>query len=160
MRVQPASIDQVMQTADGAWTLIPAQAGTVAGDIAALDRGLCVRLSERGRCFVVFHRWHSGCPHNGEGNEGSEYLVLTVDAHLSRLGVWEGLDERVTRRLQEIDPYGRAGYDYVAELEVRRLERERKRRQEFEERMGEPAELVAHELRKAEGARYRGRVFT
>ena len=61
--------------------------------------------------------------------------------------------------MREIDPHGRAQYDYVGDLDASRKERERQRKHEFAESMGEPAEQTAFELRKAFGERPKGGIF-
>ena len=157
--VQPARIDQVAQTADHDWVILDADAGGVVSDLKKMDAGLEVRFSRSQECWVVFHRNHHGCPHNGTGGEGSTYLVDTAQASRSATGVWTGLDERIVKRFEEIDPFGRGHYDYGAELERRTLKARDERRKQTEERMAQAGEQVAFALRKDLGERYKGRIF-
>lgn len=161
MKVQPAQLDQVLVSEeDGGVVILSADAGTVAADLKELDRGLEVRFIKHASHWRIVHVSHPGCPHNAHVGEYGEYLVTTVHAELSDLGVWVGLDQRIVDRLREIQPGGRGGYDYAKALEDRRREREKRNRDEWNERMGEAAEQAAHALRKANGERYRGRIFT
>ena len=160
MDVEPAHISQIQVGEDGRVYEISADSSSVAADLQALDRGLKVRFSERGECFIVRHEHHDGCPHNGSVGPGGSYLVMTVKATQGRTGVWTGLDQRVVDRMRYIDPHGRSGYDYVRELELGRIRAEEERRKAFRERLGEFAELTAHTLRKDLGlGPYKGRIF-
>ena len=159
MEVQPASISQVQVGEDGRVYEISAESSTVVADLQAMDKGLKVRFSERGQCFIVRHEHHDGCPHNGTVGEGGSYLVSTVQAYQGRTGVWTGLDQRLVDRIRFIDPHGRSGYNYADELEkASRKAREDQRRQ-FTEKMGDIGERAAHALRKDLGQRYKGRAF-
>ena len=161
MEVEPAHIDQVLIGEDGKVYDISAESCSVAADLQAIDRGLKVRFSERGECFIVRHEHHPGCPHNGDQGPGSSYLVLTAKAQRGRTGVWTGLDQRVVDRIRYIDPHGRSGYDFVRELEMNRIRGEEEREKAFRERVGEGAELAAFALRKDLGlGPYKGRIFT
>ena len=157
MDIPAAHVSQIVRAADGKLYELSAESCTVAADLAAIDKGLKVSFSERGECYVVRHEWHDGCPHNADVGPGGSYLVLTAKAHRGRSGVWQGLDERVVQRIQQIDPQGRSGYDFVRELELRRIREEEKQRREFEEWFGPVAEQTAYALRRDLGERYKGR---
>ena len=158
MQVEPAHISQIRLGEDGRIYELSADACSVAADLQAIDKGLKVRFAERGKCFVIYHEAHPGCPHNA-GPEGHSYLVRSVQAYQNRLGTWEGLDSRIVERFREIDPKG-GRYDYAQALERAALERERKLKKEREEMFGEIAELGAHAIRKDLGlGPYKGRVF-
>lgn len=154
MDIEPANINQVRLGEDGRVVEIDRDVGNVARDLRDLDPGLKVRFAERGKCWVVYHEHHPGCPHNGTQQQ---YLVKSIQAHQGRTGAWTGLDQRLVDRLREIRPGG--GYDYVQALEraaKTRAERQRKQRAEL---FGEMAEHGAHAIRKDLGARYQGRAF-
>lgn len=159
MEIPPASVAQIQMAADGRVYEISAESSAVAADLEKIDAGLRVRFSESGKCYVVFHRHHPGCPHNGTGGPGSEYLVRSVQAQQGSTGVWTGLDQRLVDRIRFIHPHGRSGYDYAAELERSATDGIRQRKQQFAEKMGEAAEQIGHALRKDLGERYRGRAF-
>jgi hypothetical protein len=160
MDIQPAHISQVVAGADGRVYEISADMSTVAADLQEIDKGLKVRFSERGECFIIRHDWHPGCQHNGDVGEGGSYLVKTVRADRNRSGTFTGLDQRVVDRIRYIHPTGRSGYDFVAELDRKRARRERREKHEFAESLGEAAERTAHALRKDLGlGPYKGRVF-
>ena len=161
MDIPAASVSQIQVAPDGRMYEISEESSRVAADLKQIDAGLRVRFSEAGGCYVVLHRHHPGCPHNGTGGPGSEYLVRSVDAQFNpRLGVWTGLDQRLVDRIRFIDPHGRSGYDYAGELERKTLDAQKEKRREFEERVGDAAERTAHALRRDLGEpRYKGRIF-
>lgn len=156
MIVEPANFNQIRLDEDGTYVEIDADAGSVAEDLRRIDAGFKVRFGKRGKSWIVFHEWHPGCPHNGDGLEGSTYLVLTAQARQTNSGVWSGLDQRVVRRVEEI---GHPGYDYAGELErasKRRAKQEQARRDEL---VGKMAEDAAHAIRKDLGRPYKGHIF-
>jgi hypothetical protein len=128
---------------------IPAEYGGVAADIARLDPCLKLRHSKSSDCFIVFRVHRNGEPCREDDPERTEDLVLSAVE----------CDERIVKRLEFIDPQGRGGYDYAAELEKATLDAHRTRRQEFAERMGDTAEHVAHAMRRDLGERYRGGII-
>jgi hypothetical protein len=152
MRIEPAHIEQIRRARDGRMVLVSADAGGVADDLAKIDPGLKVRFAEAGQppYWVVF--WESPDGRNTE-------LVLTAQAYQNNSGVWEGLDQRIVKRVQEIDPHGRGGYDFAKEVEAQNRNATQARRRAFTERIAPTAELAAHALRKDLGQRYRGRAF-
>lgn len=159
MLVEAATVDQIRQTDDGGWIVIPAEAGTVAGDIRKLDAGLKVRFSKTSKHWAIFHEHHPDCPHNGTAGPGSTYLVMTAQAHQGIGGIWTGLDQRVVKRLEQINPFGRAGYDYAAELEKSHHDAQKRQKHEFAERVGEAAERAAHSIRRELSlGSYKGRI--
>lgn len=137
--------------------VIPAEAGTVAGDLQRMDRGLKLRFNKRPgqECWVVYHEHHDDCPHNGDGGPGSTYLVLSARAYQGNLGTWSGADQRLIKRLEEINPFGRNGYDFVAELEKKKTEGQKRAREEFYEKTGPIGELAAAAVRKDLGLKNR-----
>lgn len=149
MRIQPASIDQVRIASDGRLVTITADAGGVAEGLRRLDPCLRLRYSEAGDCWIVYRVHRAGEPCSDDDPDRTEELVLTA----------QECDQRIISRLEYIDSQGRGGYDYAKALEQGRKDRERQERAAFHERIGGAAELAAHELRKANGESYRGRVF-
>lgn len=152
MNIEPAHIDQIRRARNGRMVLISADAGGVAEDLRRIDPGLKVRFAENGNPPFWAVYWESE-------DKRTTQLVLTVAAHQNSSGVWEGLDQRVVKRIQEIDPHGRSGYDYAKELERLARERERARVYDFEQKVGPLAEQAAAAVRKDLGSRYKGRAF-
>jgi hypothetical protein len=66
-------------------------------------------------------------------------------------------DQRIVRQIEEIDPRGRSGYDFVAEVERRNREAEDRKRKERAEKVEEHGEELAHAIRADMGTRYKGR---
>jgi hypothetical protein len=152
MRIEPARVEQVRQAADGRMVLISAEASTIAADLRRIDKGLKVRFAENGNppFWAVYH----------ESDDGrSTQLVMTAQAHMTASGTWTGLDDRIVKRLEQIDPMGRSGYNYADELEKSALQAARDRKHAQYERNGEIAERVAFTLRKDLGEKYKGRIF-
>ena len=159
MEIEPAHISQIRLGDDGTVYEYDADAGTVAADLQAIDKGLRVRWTERGHCWIIYHKHHPGCPHNGAGQEGSEYLVTSVQAYQGRTGIWTGLDQRVVDRIRFINPQA-GNYDYAKALEAHSKRREERQRKDRAEVFGEMAEVGAHAIRKDLGlGPYKGRVF-
>lgn len=167
MRIEPASISTIQAAEDGSFIEVSADAGTVAGDLQKIDKGLLVRLKitdvPRGQeRFIIYHRNHSGCEHNHKDAhgrdfpDGSTYLVSTWPAYQNSFGTWEGLDQRAVHRFHEI---GSPEYDYANAIEQHNAKVAREQRREKQEHVGELAERAAHALRKDLGARYKGRAF-
>lgn len=128
--------------------VIDADVGGVVKDLKRLDPCLEVRFAEHGNppYFVVFWRSEDGC---------DTYLVKTVQAHQNMAGVWEGLDQRLVRELEAIDPHGRGGYDYAKALERNEAERKRRNEQARAERFGELSEQAAAAVRRDLGIKRR-----
>lgn len=147
MLVEPASLEQVMRANDGRYVLVDADVCTVAADLQRIDARLKVRFAEYGRppFFAIFLE-----ERDAEGRT-SQHLVLTQKAHLTASGTWAGLDQRIVKRIEEIDPRGRGGYDYVKELERETLAREERASREFAERTGDGAERMAFDIRRELG---------
>lgn len=151
MQVQPAHIDQVAATENGHMVAIDADVGGVAAELKRIDKGLKVRFATppgRDPYWVVFH---------DDGQ--TQNLVLTAKAWQTHSGVWAGLDHRIVARVREIDAQSRSGYDFVKELDGQRERRDRERKRQFADRVGEIGELAAHMTRKDLGERYKGRAF-
>lgn len=128
--------------------LISADAGGVAQDLKRIDPCLHVRFAENGRPPFWAVYW--------EAPDGSStYLVTTVQAHQTVGGIWTGLDQRLVRRIEEIDPQNRSGYNYARELEKAAAAREEANRQRFRERIEATGEVAAFALRKDLGVKNR-----
>jgi hypothetical protein len=149
MDIQPASIDQVRIASDGGMVTITADVGGVAADIQRIDPCLKLKRSKSTGIYVVYRLHRNGEPCRDDDPERTEELVLTA----------RECDQRIVSRLEFIDSQGRGGYDYADALERARRDREARERAVFHERIGGTAELAAHELRKATGDRYQGRIF-
>lgn len=149
MEIRPASFDQIRIASDGSMVTITADVGGVAADLRRLDPCLRLRHSERTGVYVVYRLHRNGEPCRDDDPERTEDLVLTA----------QECDQRIVKRLEYIDPYGRGGYDFAREVERVSRGAKEQERVSFRERVSEAAELAAHELRKADGSRYRGRAF-
>jgi len=142
MELQPARIEQVRQTEDGDFIIIGADANSAVADLQAIDKNLQVRLAGLKTSrphFVVYHV-------HQENDVTTHSLVTTAQAYQNRLGVWEGLDQRVVERIRKINPEN--GYDYVAELEKREAQRQKDKKRRDEEVFGPIGEKAAWALRK------------
>lgn len=158
----PARLDQIRRTEDGDFWEIRLGENEIADQLAEIDAGLRLRFSRSGECWIVAHHHHGDCPCNRKGQKvGDSYFVTSVQANKSAVsGIWTGLDQRLVKRIEEINPLGRRGYDLAAELELSRRERERVMGQAHAERNGAFAEQMAHALRKDLGlGSYKGRIF-
>jgi hypothetical protein len=152
MRIEPARIDQVLRARDGRMVPIDKDAGGVAEDLHRIDPHLKVRFAEHGDPPFWAVYWQS--------DDGRDtYLVLTAEAHQSDSGVWTGLDQRIVRRIEEIDPRNRSGYNYAKALERKDAQARAEHEHRFREQVGEIGEVAAHAIRKDLGSRYRGRAF-
>lgn len=149
MEIEPASFDQVRVAADGRMVTITADIGAVAEGIRRLDPCLHLKYSERSECFIVYRVHRDGVPCRLDDPERTEELVLTA----------QECDQRIVRRLEFIDPQGRGGYNYADALEDMAVQGREREREKFRETVGAAGEQVAHEIRRAEGAKYKGRVF-
>ena len=149
MEVEPANFDQVRlahETND--WVIIGADSSSTVQKIQEIDPNLRVRFSPRAGVFAVYERDRPVPP------------VLTCRGHRNRSGTWEGLDDRVVRRLEYIDRNGRGGYDFTRALERARLDREKREAERFRKRTEDGGERMAHAIRKELGlGSYQGRVF-
>lgn len=127
---------------------IDADAGGVAADLRAIDPGLKVRFAENGNppFWAVYHESEDG---------RNTYLVLTAVAHMTPLGTWGGLDQRIVKRIQEIDPQGRGGYDFASEVQKQDAEARERHRQRFRDRVGETGEKAIYAIRKDLGSKSR-----
>ena len=140
MEVEPANFDQVRLAYEvGDWVVIGADSSNTVQRIQALDPTLRVRFSPRAGVFAVYHE-HRPIP-----------PVLTCRGHQNASGTWEGLDDRVVRRLEYIDGHGRGGYDFAKELERARLEREKREHDRFAKRTEDGAERMAFDIRRELG---------
>jgi hypothetical protein len=149
MKIEPASFDQIRMSADGRMVTITADIGGVAEDLRRLDECLRLRYSESGDCWIVYRVHRDGEPCREDDPERTEELVLTA----------QECDQRIIRRLEFIDKQGRSNYDFAKDLEKVARDAKEAERQTYREKIEETAEVVAHEIRKAEGARYKGRAF-
>ena len=159
MQIQPATVNQLRLAENGQWMEIDKDVGSVAEDLKKIDAGLKVRfpVAAKDPVWVVYHEGHPDCPHNGAGGEHSTYLVTTAKAVRNHLGVWEGLDQRIVRRIMEI---GHSSYDFTAELERANLKAKADNLAAAREKMGPLHEQAAHLIRKDFGlGPYKGRSF-
>jgi hypothetical protein len=153
MRIQPASVEQVVRANDGRYVLIDADVSTIAADLQKIDPGLKVRFAENGNppFWAIYHESADG---------RSTQLILTQQAHMTRSGTWAGLDQRIVDRVRYIDARGTSGYDFAKEIERETLARPKRASEQFAERVGDGAERMAHAVRKDLGlGSYKGRVF-
>ena len=140
MEVEPATVEQVRIAYEtNEWVVISADSSATVAEIQRIDPTLRVRFSPRARMFAVYHE-HAPIP-----------PILTCRAHQNSSGTWEGLDNRVVRRLQYIDREGTGGYDYAKALERETLAREARASHEFAERTGDGAERMAFAIRRELG---------
>ena len=156
MLVEPASLEQVMRANDGRYVLIDQDVSEVAADLQRIDKRLKVRFAEYGRppFFVVFME-----ESDAQGRT-SQHLVLTAQAHRTAFGTWAGLDQRIVKRIEEIDSQGRGGYDYAKALERETLAREKRANAEFEKRVEDDVDRMGHAVRKELGlGSVQGRIF-
>ena len=144
MDIQPATVEQVRVGTDGRMVLIDAEASQVVKDLQSMIPEIRVRFAEDAKppFWAVYVL---------EDDGRSTHLVLTQQATLTSSGTWAGLDDRIVKRVAEIDPQGRGGYDYLEQLDrqnelARKRTRERKR-----ERFGELGEQAQRELRRKLG---------
>jgi hypothetical protein len=147
--VEPASLEQVRIAYEtNEWVVISADSSATVAEIQKIDPTLRVRFSPRARMFAVYHD-HTPVP-----------PILTCRAYQNSSGTWEGLDNRVVRRLEYIDREGRGGYDYAKALERETLKREKRTRDEFAERTADGAERMGFAIRKELGlGSLRGGIF-
>jgi hypothetical protein len=148
MNVEPASIEQIRQAADGRVVLISAEESTIAADLQRIDKRLRLSRNDKGGFWTVYEMPEGGCPCPKPDCEHG-HLVLTATS----------LDDRIVKRVEFIDPQGRGGYSFADALEQNRNARLRAERNEREEFYGDLGEKVAHALRKDLGEKYKGRVF-
>jgi hypothetical protein len=127
---------------------IDADVGGVAADLQRIDPHLKVRFGENGDPPFWAVYWESDDCRTTD-------LVSTHTATLTRSGTYSGLDQRIVDRIREIDPHGRSGYDYAAEVEKQnRLVGER-RKEAFREKVAEHGAEAQHALRKDLGVKSR-----
>lgn len=143
MRVEPASIEQVRVAEDGEWVIIGPDSSSTVAKIQELDPTLRVRLSTTAGMFAVYREGEPVPP------------ILTCRAYQNGFGTWEGLDDRVLRRLEFIDPLGRGGYDFVKEMESMNAAAEKARLERRHQAFAPLGEKAAHALRKDLGVKSR-----
>jgi hypothetical protein len=140
MEVEPATVEQVRIAYEtGDWVAISSESSMTVAEIQRIDPTLRVRFSPRAGMFAVYHEGTPVPP------------ILTCRAHQNSSGTWEGLDDRVVRRLRYIDREGTGGYDYAKALERETLKRAERASQEFAERTGDAGERMAFAIRKELG---------
>ena len=122
--------------------------GGVADDLRRLDPCLKVRFAENGRPPYWCVYWESP-------DKRETYLVATQQATLTRHGTWTGLDQRIVRRLEEIDPQNRSGYEYAEAVRKQNEQAERARDARVRGRLEELGEQAAHAARKDTGSKHR-----
>ncbi len=124
---------QVRRARGGSWVEVDDDVGGVARDLREIDPGLCLRFSEVGEYFAIYH---------DDGQR--ESLVLTT----------KELDARVVERVRRIDS---RDYDYARELDKQDALAEKDRAHENREKVGPIAERLAHAIRK--DTDHKGKVF-
>lgn len=124
--IEPVSFDQLKRGKDGKMVIVESDVGNIVQQIKAVDKNLCVRHSDVGKFFVVFHR---------NPDNGKERLITTA----------KDLDGRLLNRIKKL---GSGNYDYLAELA--RLDREADKAKDarIKEQFGDAAERLSHALRK------------
>ena len=140
MEIAPATVEQVRIAYEtDEWVVIGVDSSTTVAEIQKIDPTLRVRFSPRAGMFAVYYE-HAPIP-----------PILTVRAYQNRSGTWEGLDNRVVRRLRYIDREGTSGYDYGREIERETLARRERASKEFAEKTGEAGEEMAFGIRRELG---------
>lgn len=114
--------------------LIEADVGNVALDLHDIDPHLKLRYSEAGEYFVVYFE------RMVDRDTPKQDVVLTA----------QDCDQRIVARVRQI---ASPEYDYVKDMERLDREADKRKRDEFRERIGEGAERLHFELRKAQGVR-------
>lgn len=112
--------------------LIEADVGNVARDLEEIDPALKLRWSDVGEYFVVYFE--------PPDRPNRQELVLTA----------QECDQRIVKRVREIS---NPDYNYLAECDRLDRQAEQRRDNEFRERIGEGAERLYYEIRKAKGVR-------
>lgn len=130
MRVEPTSLATFARTRGGKKLLVDDDVNGVARDLAAISDRLELHFNERGEFFVVVQRL----------DDGTEHMVFTA----------QECDQRIVNRVREITA---PGYDFAAEVERLDVAAEARREHEFNEKMGEAHERLAHAIRKDTGQR-------
>jgi hypothetical protein len=155
MDIEPASIEQIRIGHDGRMVLISAQASQVVKDLQAIVPEIRVRFAEDAPepFWAVYLQTEDA---DGRVNQ---HLVSTIKAHQTNSGTWAGLDDRIVRRIEEIDPHGRGGYDYAQELQKQNELAAKRSRERTRERLDVIGEVAEFELRRLLGTQ-KDRVFT
>jgi hypothetical protein len=128
--IEPASIDQLKRGRDGRMILVEADVGNIVQQIKEINDCFNVRHSDAGGYFVVFYR---------NPLTQQEELVTTA----------QELDGRLLNRIRKV---AHRSYDFAAELKRLDEEIEREREYQFEQKVHERGEEIAHALRKDVGA--------
>lgn len=149
MDIQPASVEQIRMGSDGRMVVIDAQTSQVVKDLQDMVPEIRVRLAEDAKppYYAVYVVPEGGCPCPDPVCEHG-HLVLTQTATLTSSGTYAGLDERIVKRVAEIDPRGRGDYDYAKEIEKQNELARKRGRERQRERMDELGEQAQRELRK------------
>lgn len=145
--VEPAHLSQVMHGQDGSVTEISGDVGGVVAALRRLDPSLRVKVLDDARppCFVVYQLIETA-------TERKEHLVLTATATLNRSGVWEGLDHRIVRRVEQIM---HPSYNFADELEKNALKRKTESRKGFRENVESHADRLLHAAQQDLGVKPR-----
>lgn len=125
---------QLAKARDGRMVAIDDDVGGIAQRIREIDPGLCLRYSEPGECFVVYHVQEVA------PGRTRERLVTTSTTCDGRL-------------LQRIERIASDSYDLVAELDRIDAEADRHQAERFADHVGELGKRLAHALRKDLGIR-------
>jgi NADPH:quinone reductase-like Zn-dependent oxidoreductase len=127
MKIQPASIDQVLQTREGEWLVVHADTGSVALQIEEIARA-------RGAHLELHRSEHNGIYKVVQFLGDEEQLVTTaLEA-----------DQRLVDKVREVtSPH----YDIGAELDKLEAEKDRSFEHQQAEKIGDIGERLAHALR-------------
>jgi hypothetical protein len=152
MQIEPATVDQVRIGMEGRVVVIDAESSMIVAELQKIDPCIRVRFAEDADppFWAVSTVSEDGLTH---------HLVLTAKATITNSGTWTGLDERIVKRVEEIDQHGRGHYDYAKEVERQNTAARRQREYEFRERMGEIGQEAQRDLAARIHARDHRRIF-
>lgn len=126
MEIPRASLDQVVRAKDGRWVHVDGDVGGIVGRIEDLDPRLHVRWFENSDHYTVYEL----------REDGREKVVLTTTS----------LDERVVKRLEQINPA--KGYDVSEAMDKEEAALEKEIDDRFHQKVGDTAERLRHAMRK------------
>ena len=129
VQISPATVAQVHRSQRGARVAVTADVQNVARDLQQIRESLVLEFDPVEDFYVVLDR--RVMP---DGSEEDHLVTTALEC-----------DQRLVNRVREISS---ESYDFVAELERVEAAAERDRQHAFREQVGEPAERLAHALRK------------
>jgi hypothetical protein len=125
MDITPATLSQVVQGRGGNYITIENDVCDIARRLKEVNDSLTLRYNEQGCFFAVIQVLENG----------DENLVTTA----------QEADERLVQRVRRVT---HPSYDYGAELERQDAENDRVKNQQFNEKVGEVSERLAHAVRE------------